>query len=674
MTKNEKKSRLSDKKLRGLSQYCAKHGAEQTAIHYGLKLETLNRYLREAKKRNINVEDSNRWLREIRDNFTDEELRAIATGGRVLPGIEKVPIISFEGQRIRIGAMTDTHIGSKYSKEERIYQAFNEFKKEKVDFIVHSGDVTEGMSHRPGHIYELDALGYDQQKEKAINIFGQWSDTDIYAIDGNHDRWFIKSNGAYIVKDISNLLRNFHYLGQDEGDISLKGKATLKLWHGEDGNCFSDDTEILTKESGFIPFSKLTKDMHVATMQKEGHIFEWQKPTHITSEDYSGEMINIKHRCVDINITPNHGMWAKHTQSVLNRLSKLKHKEKSHRKLKDGWFKITAKELLSNFRKQKFKLPKTVNDFVFKPVEKFMEIQKIEPKNKGMDSRMNHVGTICTLDLVRLISWYVTEGYANKNQITISQYKNINKSNYNEILELVSSLGVNYTASDKSISIHGKELSEYLIKSCGSGSYHKYLPEWIKEGNKTILNVAFKTMIKGDGWKRGKSFGYRSVSKRLREDFGLIALKLGYAVNYNGDQVYVNTVQINPSIVKKPTTFYYKGKVYCCEVPNGLIYVRRNGKTLWTHNSYALSYRLQKIIESLSGGEKPNALICGHTHKYVKIFERNIYTISVGTMQQQTKWMRGKRIAAHTGFSIIDLWVNEKGICKLTDTWYPFFI
>ena len=32
-------------------------------------------------------------------------------GGRILPGLGKVPIISFEGQRIRIGVMSDTHIG-----------------------------------------------------------------------------------------------------------------------------------------------------------------------------------------------------------------------------------------------------------------------------------------------------------------------------------------------------------------------------------------------------------------------------------------------------------------------------------------------------------------------------------------------------------------------------------
>lgn len=300
-------------------------GRDNVLKQFGLNDETLNRYLRLAKEYGISTVDKGKIISQIIQNYSDKELEAIAKGGRIVPGYGKVPIVSFEGDRIRVGAMTDTHIGSIQSPPERIYQIFDEFKKAKVDFITHSGDVTEGMSNRPGHIYELTALGYDAQKALSIEIFKQWTDTDIYAIDGNHDRWFLKSNGAKIVKDIADVIPNFKFIGHDEGDISLKGKATLNLWHGEDGN------------------------------------------------------------------------------------------------------------------------------------------------------------------------------------------------------------------------------------------------------------------------------------------------------------------------------------------------------------SYALSYRLQKILESLTGGEKPNAMICGHTHKYVDIFERHVFCTSVGCVQSQTPWMKSKRIAAHPGFAIIDYWVNDRGICKMTHTWHPFY-
>lgn len=317
--------RVTTEKLQKIVSVYLSEGKDEVFKQFSLSEETFNRYLREAKSRGISTSDRGKLISQIVQNYSDKELEAIAKGGRIVPGYGKVPIVDFEGERIRVGAMTDTHIGSNKMNPDRIYQAFEEFRKEKVDFITHSGDVTEGMSNRPGHVYELSEIGYANQKRSSVEIFSQWTDTDIFAIDGNHDRWFIKSNGAKIVEDIDKEVPNFHFIGHDEGDISLKGKATLKLWHGEDGN------------------------------------------------------------------------------------------------------------------------------------------------------------------------------------------------------------------------------------------------------------------------------------------------------------------------------------------------------------SYALSYRLQKILESLTGGEKPNAMLCGHTHKYVDIFERHVFTTSIGSMQSQTPWMRGKRIAAHTGFAIIDYWVNDKGICKKTSTWHPFY-
>lgn len=316
---------LKDDRLQKIISVYISEGKDEALKQFTLSDETFNRYLREAKKRGMPTSDKNKMMAQILQNYTEKELEAIAKGGRIVPGYGKVPIVDFDGQRVRVGAMTDTHIGSNKMSPDRIFQAFEEFRKEKVDFITHSGDVTEGMSNRPGHVYELSDIGYANQKLAAVNIFKQWTDSQVYAIDGNHDRWYIKSNGAKIVEDIAKEVDNFHFIGHDEGDISLKGKATLKLWHGEDGN------------------------------------------------------------------------------------------------------------------------------------------------------------------------------------------------------------------------------------------------------------------------------------------------------------------------------------------------------------SYALSYRLQKILESLTGGEKPNAMLCGHTHKFVDIFERHVFTTSIGSMQSQTPWMRGKRIAAHTGFAIIDYWVNDKGICKKTSTWYPFY-
>jgi predicted phosphodiesterase/transposase len=249
MKKKAKGINLNKERAEDVISYLKKHGKEKTKKDFGFSDDTIERYLRAVKQNGWDDLDSSKTksIAKILDQYTDAELRTIANGrgGHVMqPRMCSVPEISFEGQRVRVGTLTDTHIGSVYFDKKRLFQAFDEFRKEKVDFITHSGDVTEGMSHRPGHIYELNQIGYNAQKKEAIDLFGQWTDTPIYAIDGNHDRWFIKSNGALMVSDIDDSLKNFHFIGHDEGSISLKNKAILTLWHGEDGASYATSYRI----------------------------------------------------------------------------------------------------------------------------------------------------------------------------------------------------------------------------------------------------------------------------------------------------------------------------------------------------------------------------------------------------------------------------------------------
>lgn len=90
-------------------------------------------------------------------------------------------------------------------------------------------------------------------------------------------------------------------------------------------------------------------------------------------------------------------------------------------------------------------------------------------------------------------------------------------------------------------------------------------------------------------------------------------------------------------------------------------------------SSYATSYRLQKLVESYTGGQKPNILIAGHVHKFCVIFERHIFAISAPCMQSQTSWMRGKKLAAHTGFLVLEFDTYEGGVANLSVQLFPFY-
>lgn len=88
-------------------------------------------------------------------------------------------------------------------------------------------------------------------------------------------------------------------------------------------------------------------------------------------------------------------------------------------------------------------------------------------------------------------------------------------------------------------------------------------------------------------------------------------------------------------------------------------------------SAYATSYKMQKLMESFTGGEKPNIVLSGHYHKALYMFNRNIHGLECGTMCGQTGWMRGKKIPAHKGFWIVDLELGKGGIGKFGVNFYP---
>jgi predicted phosphodiesterase len=227
---------ISKDKAIEIIKYVLDHGRAETLKAYALSDETFNRYKREAKKY---FGDKIDLILQMNESYSDKELKAIASGGRIVPGFAKAPIVSFEGEEITFGVLSDTHIGSIYTDEQDIITALDEMKKKNVQFIVHPGDITEGMSGRDGHVYELDQIGYRAQRAKAVEILKRW-EGPFYAVSGNHDQWFMgkADMGGDIVEDICKELPNGIYLGPQEGDISING-IVIRLFHGGDGASYA---------------------------------------------------------------------------------------------------------------------------------------------------------------------------------------------------------------------------------------------------------------------------------------------------------------------------------------------------------------------------------------------------------------------------------------------------
>ncbi len=91
-------------------------------------------------------------------------------------------------------------------------------------------------------------------------------------------------------------------------------------------------------------------------------------------------------------------------------------------------------------------------------------------------------------------------------------------------------------------------------------------------------------------------------------------------------------------------------------------------------SSYAFSYASQKLVESFQGGEKPAVAIIGHYHKMEYCYPRSVHCVQAGCCQDQTRFMRKRKLAAHVGFSIITLQQDIKGsVTRFCPEFFPFF-
>lgn len=225
----------STKRAEEVASYAAANGDAAAMKEYDINVGSLARYKAMAR--------GSKWqpsaaLRTIAEKYSPAELRALADGAALGHPIVTHPPIEFDGDHVKFGFLTDTHFGSLYTPVEFFDAALQEFDKADCTFAVHAGDLCEGMSNRAGHIYELSHIGYRAQRDYAVEQMAKWG-KPWYVIDGNHDRWFIKTVDAHVVEDVCSFVPRMDFLGHDVGELPLAGGARITLWHGEDGASYA---------------------------------------------------------------------------------------------------------------------------------------------------------------------------------------------------------------------------------------------------------------------------------------------------------------------------------------------------------------------------------------------------------------------------------------------------
>lgn len=173
-------------------------------------------------------------------NLSDAEIKAIIDSLTNKPREFGPKSYNWIKDSYKFIACGDSHWGHKESSPDWWWMLCDIAAKENCDSILHAGDVLEGMSGRPGHVYELDAIGFDAQVDLAKSYITE-APCNVHGIDGNHDQWYMEKNdsGCIVGKALESVTGGkWVNLGQDEAKLNI-GPLSIGLWHGRDGASYA---------------------------------------------------------------------------------------------------------------------------------------------------------------------------------------------------------------------------------------------------------------------------------------------------------------------------------------------------------------------------------------------------------------------------------------------------
>ncbi len=372
--------------------------------------------------------------------------------------------------------------------------------------------------------------------------------------------------------------------------VTPKGKGgKINSYHMVDGECYSADTEVLTKR-GWLRFDQVnTETDEFATRNQTSKAMEWQKAFYFHEADFAGNMIRFHSRTLDLLVTPNHRMLT--TNNCDTRYEKI----------------VPARDLLG-VRQGNVQLPATST----------WEGAEVEEVTIPAYSANARPVVMSGDDYAAFMGMYLAEGcvYAKRHEVMISQRPQ--SKGYDEFRALLIRVlgreprhdGDKWTFKRISFAAHLVPLGQTLDKR---------IPDTILDMSRRQLAIFWQFYMLGDGWYEDRVVTDRgerpegwpgrqrigTASKQMADQLQEVAQKLGYSASIFCKETSGDVFMRNGRIIKSEniapqytvslrTTKYqnfsteeiaYDGKVYCVSVPNEVLYVRRKGQPVWCGNT-----------------------------------------------------------------------------------------
>ena len=455
---------------------------------------------------------------------------------------------------------------------------------------------------------ELNEIAYSQFFTLRTIILPKIGFKNIFYAEGYESddiiARIVKDNGHYFVivstdgdlfqllrPNVSMLIANDKPLFTEES-LWQKHLITPDKWSlvKSISGCFDKETDILTNK-GWIKFENLTGEELVYSMDPLTRKTIYRPIKKIIKYFYKGKMYKITGNLIDLMITPNHKLIGKPIDWEQANTKPLVTKEIQNI---SGNFSIpivskwsSEKENLTMFTLPKYKnywyMPNGGKSFVYLP-----EIQ------------------INIEDWVAFLGIWLAEGHVAKDPSGIREMVFISqkKGQKNDVIgELVSRLPFNWKPlKNGGFYTQSVQLGTYLYKLGKSTT--KYIPEDIKMLPSNLLSILIDWMVFGDGGisKTGE-ITYWTASEKLANDFQEAVIKTGRSaaiffvkertwnirgakgISKPGFVIYIYSSKTLNLKHKTIEQIPYADFVYDIETePHHTIFVRRNGKAIWSSN------------------------------------------------------------------------------------------
>lgn len=146
----------------------------------------------------------------------------------------------FDGELVRFGVVSDTHLGSKEERLEELHTAYEILAREGVTEVFHPGDLVAGMGVYRHQIRDLKIVGFDEQVEYAIENYPRQPGITTRIISGNHDlEGEFGRMAADPVTAVCNRRDDFKHLGHYSAWVELPNGGRIHVLHPGGGASYA---------------------------------------------------------------------------------------------------------------------------------------------------------------------------------------------------------------------------------------------------------------------------------------------------------------------------------------------------------------------------------------------------------------------------------------------------